>query len=155
MSTEIATVPPVSDKSEVPTNGAEPSAKVELGEKRKAEDQIEQDDEKKQKVTEGTVNKGKGKSTAQEEEEEPAEQHIDSDEDLDNLIVSGKRRRKPVDYTSKEAMQAAGIDPDAKDEDEDDEDANVDSLDEDDQDDDVEDVGDAEKAEDTDDDEEK
>lgn len=48
------------------------------------------------KTDEAADKKGKGKSTAEPEAEAEAEPEED---DLDNLIVSGKRNRKKVDYS--------------------------------------------------------
>lgn len=42
--------------------------------------------------------KGKGKSTEEPEPEAAAEADLEED-DLDNLIVTGKRNRKKVDYS--------------------------------------------------------
>lgn len=52
------------------------------------------------KTDEAADKKGKGKSTAEPEGEAEAEAEAEPEEDdLDNLIVSGKRNRKKVDYS--------------------------------------------------------
>lgn len=54
------------------------------------------------KTDEAVDKKGKGKSTAEPEGEGEAEAEAEAEpeeDDLDNLIVSGKRNRKKVDYS--------------------------------------------------------
>lgn len=54
------------------------------------------------KADEAVDKKGKGKSTAEPEAEGEAEGEAEAEpeeDDLDNLIVSGKRNRKKVDYS--------------------------------------------------------
>lgn len=54
------------------------------------------------KTDEAVDKKGKGKSTAEPEAEGEAEGEAEAEpeeDDLDNLIVSGKRNRKKVDYS--------------------------------------------------------
>lgn len=54
------------------------------------------------KTDEAADKKGKGKSTAEPEGEGEAEAEAEAEpeeDDLDNLIVSGKRNRKKVDYS--------------------------------------------------------
>lgn len=54
------------------------------------------------KIEEAADKKGKGKSTAEPEGEAEAEAEAEAEpeeDDLDNLIVSGKRNRKKVDYS--------------------------------------------------------
>lgn len=54
------------------------------------------------KTDEAVDKKGKGKSTAEPEAEGEAEAEAEAEpeeDDLDNLIVSGKRNRKKVDYS--------------------------------------------------------
>lgn len=54
------------------------------------------------KTDEAVDKKGKGKSTAEPEAEAEGEAEAEAEpeeDDLDNLIVSGKRNRKKVDYS--------------------------------------------------------
>jgi len=112
MPAEISAVSTPPDEPEIATSGAhEHSATTAVGKKRKADDEPTRA-EKKQTVNEDPLGRGKGKTKMTEEEtaaEEQAE-HVNGDEDLGDLIVTGKRTRKHVDYSSKEAMQTAGID---------------------------------------------
>ncbi|CAD6584800.1 MAG: hypothetical protein TREMPRED_003960 [Tremellales sp. Tagirdzhanova-0007] len=112
---------------------------AQTGEKRKAENEV--------------VDKGKGIST--EEEKTAVEAEADPEDDLETLIMPGKRRRKDVDYSKEEAWKAADLDPkEADKDDEDDEDVVVDANGESPEDDEGEFVDNGEDAEDDEDDDE-
>ncbi|WVQ71950.1 hypothetical protein IAR50_001492 [Cryptococcus sp. DSM 104548] len=128
----------------------ETAKEAETGDKRKAEEPVTgETEEKKTKVDDV---KGKGKSTDKPPVETAAPVE-EEEEDLDTLILPGRRNRKPVNYADPEVWKKAELDPNAPEEDDDKEDAVVEESGDEDEEDDAPEG--AAQAEDDDEDEEK